>query len=275
MMIKALAFAICATIGVDYAFSEIQDTSFYLSESLLFSSYWLLFPPLMHLLWRSSSQKPLQGLFHAGLATGIHLLLYPVLIAIISFFFFNHTFAYGQTFDYGITSYSIKTFIVYGLSLPVIALFRSEAPPTLTFSTPQSGTKNQDKPGQYFADVASDNHDEGSITTLLVPDSYNTKTRIETKDISCFYANPPYVSIHHPVKKYLLTETLRSLEKKLAPEQFMRIHKSCIVNIEKVISCRSRLNGDYDLELYDGTSLRLSRNYAANFKARFHRHTTN
>lgn len=56
---------------------------------------------------------------------------------------------------------------------------------------------------------------------------------------------------------------------KLDTRTFVRVHKSTIVNLEKVSSFKSRLNGDYDLLLKNGTIVRLSRTYAANFKNEF------
>lgn len=255
---KALFLLVFITVWVDYFFSEVQKTSFYLSESLLFSTYWLLFLPLLNIQWRMAPRKPLQGLLYAGVAAAIHLLAYPALVWLISKCFYGHTFAYRQTFGYGLTTYFIKTFLIYGLSVPAIALIRG-ALHTGYKNSPEAGL--QEEPAGSFCSF------------LLVPDTHNSKTRIQIADILYLSANSPYINVYHPVKKYLLTETLRSLETQLPPDQFVRIHKSCIVNVEKVVSCRSRLNGDYDLELCDGTLLRLSRNYVTGFRARFHRHT--
>lgn len=250
LVLKALLLLVFITVGVDYFFSEIQNTSFYLSESLLFSTYWLLFVPLLNMQWKMTPQSPLQGLLYAGLVAAVHLICYPALVWLISKCFYGHTFPYGQTFDYGLTAYLVNTLLIYGLSLLIIMLLRG---------TPPLSTGAMEVPP--------------FIHSLLVPDRNNLKIRVQTSDILYFSANSPYVDIYHPAKKYLLTGTLRSLEKKLSPDHFVRIHKSCIVNVEKVVSCRSRLNGDYDLELCDGTLLRLSRNYTADFRAKFHRHT--
>ncbi|MBK7426438.1 MAG: LytTR family transcriptional regulator DNA-binding domain-containing protein [Saprospiraceae bacterium] len=48
--------------------------------------------------------------------------------------------------------------------------------------------------------------------------------------------------------------------------QFVRIHKSSIINIEKVKSYTSRLNGDFDVLMENGIKLRLSRNYVKLFR---------
>lgn len=262
---KALFLLIFVTVGVDYFFSETRHTSFYLSESLLFSTYWLLFLPLLNFQWKTASRKPLRGLLYAGLATAIHLLGYPVVIWLISKCFYGHTFAYRQTFDYGFTTYFIKTFLIYGLSVPVISLIRGIS--SFVRDDLQTGTQGTAISREEPA------YSPHFLSSLLVPDVNNTKTLIQTADILYISANSPYVNVYHSVKKYLLTETLRSLETQLPPDHFIRIHKSCIVNLDKVVSCRSRLNGDYDLELCNGTVLRLSRNYSASFRTKFNRHT--
>lgn len=51
--------------------------------------------------------------------------------------------------------------------------------------------------------------------------------------------------------------------------KFIRIHKSNLVNIDFVESFVSRFNGDYDLTLSNNVTLRISRNYAADFKKAF------
>lgn len=107
------------------------------------------------------------------------------------------------------------------------------------------------------------------ISTILVADHNNKKQIIQVTDILYFSANSPYISIYHYSKKYLHTATLKSLETQLDDKHFVRIHKSHIVNIHKISSIQSRQNGDYDITLSDSTILRVSRNYAKDFKSKF------
>ena len=83
-----------------------------------------------------------------------------------------------------------------------------------------------------------------------------SKIALNTIEIT---AATPYISIHLEKRKYLYSETLKTICDQLDNNTFIRIHKSTIVNISKVRSFKSRLNGDYDLLLTDGSSLRLSR----------------
>jgi DNA-binding LytR/AlgR family response regulator len=100
----------------------------------------------------------------------------------------------------------------------------------------------------------------------LVTDG-NKKLAVPVAAIYCFTANPPYINIHLADKKFLQHTTLKSMAAQLNPEEFIRVHKSAIVNINRVASYKTRLNGDYDLLLKNGTEIRLSRNFAAGFKA--------
>jgi len=108
------------------------------------------------------------------------------------------------------------------------------------------------------------------ISTILVSDR-NKKHSIYVSEILYFSANPPYINLHLEGKKYLYNETLKSISVKLNPEQFVRVHKSTIVNIKMVASFTTRLNGDYDLTLNNYTQIRVSRNFAADFKDLFNK----
>ena len=57
----------------------------------------------------------------------------------------------------------------------------------------------------------------------------------------------------------MLRETLSDLETRLDPEKFIRIHRSTIVNIERIKELHPHFNGEYLVVLRDGTELKLSR----------------
>ncbi len=251
IFLAASALLLCfITVVSDLFFSYWQDTRFFLSESLLFSSFWLLFLPILNIqlkLIPSASSIWVRVLFTVA-ATGSHLFAYPALVWLLSQCFYDHTFSYWQTFNFGLTEHIIKAVIIY--SIPYT-----------------SGFFYKNRLVQE-ADIAENVEvtTPASCTSILVSDANNKKVSIAINDILYFSANPPYVNIHHPAKKYLHSETLKSLEANLPAQTFVRIHKSFIVNIRYVVSYQSRLNGDYDLSLVDGTVLRVSRNYAATFK---------
>lgn len=70
-----------------------------------------------------------------------------------------------------------------------------------------------------------------------------------------------YVKLHAGRTEYLLRETLAKLERQLDPERFARIHRSAIVQIDRVAELRPATHGDLDVTLRDGTRLTLSRTW--------------
>ncbi|HYU17008.1 MAG TPA: LytTR family DNA-binding domain-containing protein [Candidatus Acidoferrum sp.] len=83
-----------------------------------------------------------------------------------------------------------------------------------------------------------------------------------------------YVVLHAGAETHLVRERLVELEKRLDPEQFARIHRSTIVNIERVRELHPLFRGDSILVLADGTRLRLSRSRRGEFERRLHLRTS-
>jgi two-component system LytT family response regulator len=70
-----------------------------------------------------------------------------------------------------------------------------------------------------------------------------------------------YAELHVGPKSHLLRETLGALETRLAPDKFVRISRSVIVNAGRIKELRRLFYGGYELTLHDGTKLTLSRRY--------------
>jgi two-component system LytT family response regulator len=68
-----------------------------------------------------------------------------------------------------------------------------------------------------------------------------------------------YVRLHGQKREYLLRETLATLESQLDPDRFARIHRSAIVQIDRIVELHPATHGDFDVLLRDGTRLTLSR----------------
>ena len=246
---------VLANVLLDFLHSLSQNSSFYISESLLFSfSYWLLFLPFLTLVFKMirRTERLILKLLFVSLASICHLFSYPALVLIISKIFYYHTFDYWQTFNFGLSAYFIKTVIVYGFSFLAFTLINKNIQLSKIENEVEAITDKQD-----------------FISSILIVDNNNKKLLLKVNDILYFSAYSPYISIYISQKRYLHTDTLKSLEKQLDNKQFVRIHKSHIVNIHKISSIESRHNGDYDISLSDNTILRLSRNYAKNFKSKF------
>ncbi len=256
-----LSTCVMLTVVLDMVESKFHGWSFYFSESFLFSSFWWIFLPLLFLQFNFASvrNKRITDILFVLIPIIAHLFAYPAIVWLISKLFYPHTFSFWQTFQYELTSYSFILLTAYSVPFIVYTFFKNKLKRKLDISI-ETDYSTQNIP----------------ITSLLVTDN-NKRMIISTNDIFFFSANSPYINIHHKQKRYLHNETLKSVIERLDKELFVRVHKSVIVNIKKVQSYKSRLNGDYDLTMCDGTEIRLSRNYASSFKQKFgktHRDTT-
>jgi two-component system LytT family response regulator len=97
--------------------------------------------------------------------------------------------------------------------------------------------------------------------TILTVKSGTRILRIDVDEIAWIEAAGDYVCIHAGDETHVLRETLRELERRLDPRQFVRIHRSTIVNLASVKEMRPHLNGEYFLLLDSGHKIKLSRSY--------------
>jgi two-component system LytT family response regulator len=70
-----------------------------------------------------------------------------------------------------------------------------------------------------------------------------------------------YIKIHTTDEVLSLRETMASIEKRLNPQMFLRIHRSTIVNVEQISELQQQFHGDYVVLLKGGQRLTLSRSY--------------
>ncbi|HEX2202399.1 MAG TPA: LytTR family DNA-binding domain-containing protein [Longimicrobium sp.] len=74
-------------------------------------------------------------------------------------------------------------------------------------------------------------------------------------------ADGDYMRLHCSGKSHLVRRTMAQMEQRLDPDRFVRIHRSTIVNLDRVRELRPTFNGEYVVHLHDGTKLKLSRGY--------------
>jgi two-component system LytT family response regulator len=84
---------------------------------------------------------------------------------------------------------------------------------------------------------------------------------IKTPEIDWIEAADYYVQLHIGAESYLLRETLSNLVRRLDPNQFQRIHRSTVVNLDRVISMEPYFHGNHIVFLKDGTQLTMSRRH--------------
>lgn len=97
--------------------------------------------------------------------------------------------------------------------------------------------------------------------TRLVVKSAGRIFFLSVDEIDWIEAADNYARIHAGRDVHLVRETLQSLEGRLDPASFLRIHRSTIVNLARIRELHPLFHGDYSVRLKNGTELTLSRNY--------------
>jgi two-component system LytT family response regulator len=84
---------------------------------------------------------------------------------------------------------------------------------------------------------------------------------VKMDDIDWVEAADNYIVLHVKNETHILRETMNSIQTRLDPRKFVRVHRSRIVNIERIKQLEPSAHGEYAIALHDGTRLTLSRSY--------------
>lgn len=108
--------------------------------------------------------------------------------------------------------------------------------------------------------------DRGYLQRLVVPTGHRS-VFIRTEEIDWIEAERNYIRLHVGGRAYQLRENLSRIESALDPTTFCRIHRSTIVNIDRIQAVESLFRGEYLVVLHDGTKLTSGRSYRRNLHA--------
>ncbi len=79
------------------------------------------------------------------------------------------------------------------------------------------------------------------------------------REIDYITSDGPYAELHVAGRRHVIRETMQTLEERLDPSKFMRVHRSVIVRLELIESLERGAGGDGELRLRGGARLRVSR----------------
>jgi len=86
---------------------------------------------------------------------------------------------------------------------------------------------------------------------------------VNTRDVDWLKAAENYVELHIGPACHLVEVTMAELAKRLDPARFVRIHRSVIVNAERIRTVQSATHSEYLVTLANGIQLRSGRTYRA------------
>ena len=91
---------------------------------------------------------------------------------------------------------------------------------------------------------------------------------LRTEDLDWIEAAGNYVRLHLGEEAHLFRETMNNMEARLDGQRFVRIHRSRIVNTDRIKELQPWFNGEYVVVLHNGTRLTLSRGYREKLQER-------
>ncbi|MEP7345657.1 MAG: LytTR family DNA-binding domain-containing protein [Gemmatimonadaceae bacterium] len=94
---------------------------------------------------------------------------------------------------------------------------------------------------------------------------------VKVSDVDWFEASGNYVRVYVGRASHLIRETMHGIEAQLEPNEFARIHRAVIVNLDRIRELQPWFAGDYIVILRDGRQLKLSRTYREALQSRMHR----
>ena len=114
--------------------------------------------------------------------------------------------------------------------------------------------------------ISNDIQKERAFPEWLLIKKDDRSVFLRVADIDWIESSRNNVRLHVGKEVYVFHETTSGIEAKLDPKKFFRIHRSTIVNIEKIKEMHPWFNGDYAVTLKDGTKLTLSSTYRERLK---------
>ena len=91
---------------------------------------------------------------------------------------------------------------------------------------------------------------------------------VKVDEIDWIEASDNYVCLHCGKETHVLRETMGQLESRLDPARFLRVHRSAIVNLDRIRELHPWFRGDYRVILRDGTELTLTKSHREKLESR-------
>jgi two-component system LytT family response regulator len=157
--------------------------------------------------------------------------------------------------------YAIKAFEVYALDYLLKPFDRQRFEKSLQRAKSRLMSERAGDLGQRALSLLEELKARSSHIERLVIKSGGRAFFLKIDEIDWIEAEGKYVRLHVGKESYLLREAISSLEAQLDPKRFPRIHRSSIVNIERIRELQPWFHNEYRVILRDGTELMLSRSF--------------
>ncbi len=94
--------------------------------------------------------------------------------------------------------------------------------------------------------------------------------RVDAAQVDLIEAERDYMRLHVGARSWLIHQTIKSLEARMNPDQFIRIHRSKMVRRDGIVVLKHHGDGAWSVDLGDGGTHRIGRTYLHDVKAIMH-----
>jgi two-component system LytT family response regulator len=164
--------------------------------------------------------------------------------------------------------YALRAFEVHALDYLLKPFGRERFQQTLQHARAHVERRRAGDLGKRLMALVQDIKPEPQKLDRLVVKSAGKVFFLRTDDIVWIEAAGNYVRLHLADDSHLFRETMNGIEARLDPRRFVRIHRSRIVNSDRIKELQPWFNGEYVVVLQNGTRLTLSRGYREKLQER-------
>ncbi len=157
--------------------------------------------------------------------------------------------------------YALQAFDVHALDYLLKPFNRERMHKAVSHARDQIETKRVGNLDERLASLIADLKSGKKYLERLVVKSVGRVFFLKVDEIDWIEAAGNYVKLHTGREAHMIRETMNGIEAKLDPDKFLRIHRSTVVNIDRIKELHPMFSGDYAVILRNGIELALSRNY--------------
>ena len=169
--------------------------------------------------------------------------------------------------------YALQAFDVHALDYLLKPFNRERLRRAVERARRQIENKNRGALDERLLSLIADLRAEKKYLERLVVKSVGRVFFLKTDEIDWIEAAGNYLKLHVGRESHLIRETMNGIESKLDPDRFLRIHRSTVVNIDRIKELHPMFSGDYSVIMRNGVELTLSRNYRERFLELFENQT--
>jgi two-component system, LytTR family, response regulator len=162
--------------------------------------------------------------------------------------------------------YALRAFDTYALDYLLKPFNRARFRRALQRARLQIARETRDQVDHRLAALLKEVRAESKYLERLVIRSAGRVTFLRADDVEWFEGCANYARLHVGKESHMMREKISTLDAKLDPKKFVRIHRSSIARIDQIKELRSTGDGDQVVVLQDGVRLKLSRGYRERFR---------